>query len=486
MMKVPKSVVSFMHETPSCWPESDKQLHTLPFDLYERYSIAASLISSLRRGASCSVLDVGGHSSVLWPGFPSLVSAFVPDARAFVIDLHREPGLTNYAVGSGAMLPFKDETFDFVLAQDTLEHIAPAERQHFIRELLRVSRDIVFLSFPFFTALNVSCDRLVYRFIELRKNVELPALKEHLAFGLPDLATIGDWVRDTSFPFAVWKHGNALVWLQMMIAKNHLWAQGVPEFEEELDSVFNLRFGVGDYRDPCYRSFVLIGKNRSEKELAAAVEGCRGEQISDSDQQAVYSLCEAIMESTSSVEVERRAQHAINLIDRLGTQEPQRVTDLSTRLAEKSAEARHLCNLLDQIRPQLADACTRLADASSQAAHYKNLLDEREQRVADLETRLAEKSSEAQHYRNLFEGMQPRLDDATARLAEATSRADHYQGLFDEQHEQAANLESQLAANASQSQALLEREKQSRIAAEDEMRTLKARLARFPWRFFVH
>jgi hypothetical protein len=427
-----------------CLPASDGHyLHTLAFDLYERYWVAAQVVGALRRSTSYSMLDVGGHSDVLWPGFSSLVSAFVPEAQSFVIDLHREPGLKNYAVGSGTSLPFKDATFDFVLAQDTLEHVVPEERKPFIRELLRVSRDIVFLSFPFFTPLNASCDGLVYRYVELRKNVELPALKEHLSLGLPEQAVVGDWLREAGFPFTLWTHGSTLIWLQMMVAQNHLWAQGVPEFEQELNSIFNSRFASGDYREPCYRSFVLIAKNRDERELTAAVESCRGGRLSDSDEQAVYSLCEMMIGSTCSVEVERRAQHSINLIGRLGEEHQQRIADLEIRLAEKKAEAQHFRNLL------------------------------------------VEKQAEAQHFCNLLDQVQPQLADASTRLAEAVSQAAHYRNLLEAQQQHNADVETRLAANDSLGRFLLEQEKLSRTAAEEEVRALKDRLARFPLRLFV-
>jgi chromosome segregation ATPase len=504
-----------MHEAPFCWPSTDTRLQTVSFDLYERYSIAASFVQAFRKSPNVSVLDVGGHSSVLWPGFESLVSAFIPDAQTFVTDLHREPGLNNYAVASGTQLPFKDGSFDFVLAQDTLEHVPPGDRERFVKELLRVSREIVLLSFPFLTPLNSACDSLVYRYIKARKNVELPALREHLELGLPDLATITEWLHRAGLRFSTWTHGNTLVWLQMMLAQNHLWTQGVPELEQELNSAFNVQFAAGDYAEPCYRSFVLIAKSRSTDELRAHLARCRGEQLPPSARQEIYSLCQTLMAATSSVELERRSQHSINLLegfrsslaehDRTGTdilldrdtrlaeassradhlgnlleQQRQRAADLENRLAETSSEAEHYRNLLGEQQPRLDDAINRLAEATSRAAdlenrlaetsseagHCRNLLGEQQPRLddainrlaeatsraADLENRLAETSSEAEHCRNLLGEQQPRLDDAINRLAEASSRADHLGNLLEQQRQRAADLENRLAKTNSEAE----------------------------------
>jgi len=71
----------------------DARAQLVSFDLYERYSLAAHFVRALRGASPYTVLDVGGHSEVLWPGFGSLASAFMPDVKTFVIDLRREPGL---------------------------------------------------------------------------------------------------------------------------------------------------------------------------------------------------------------------------------------------------------------------------------------------------------------------------------------------------------------------------------------------------------
>src|SRR5258708_153817 len=281
-------------------------------------------------------------------------------------------------------LPFLDRSFDFVMAQDALEHVAFDARPKFIQEALRVARDFVLLSFPFFTPLNEACDRLVYRYIKIRKQVELPALKEHAEFGLPSLDHVREWVIETGFPFRIWTHGNALVWLNMMMAKNHLWTQGIPELGQELDALFNVYFAARDYQEPCYRAFVLIGKERSEGEMLKDLNGLRVEPLSSADHEGVYSLCRMITGSVSTLEAERRVQHSINLLEGLERRvvaaledNHQALVDRDIRLAEAASQAAHYKNLVDELQRKETDAQTRLAEAASHAARYKNILDER-------------------------------------------------------------------------------------------------------------
>ncbi len=411
-------------------PVPDQRTELLPFDVYERYTIAAHLAAAVRGASPCALLDVGGHSEVMWPGFGSLASAFVPDARTFVVDLHQEPGLQNYAVGSALSLPFSDGTFDFVLSADTLEHIPAADRQSFLRELLRVARGAVLLCFPFRTPLNEACERLIYRFIQMRKQVELPALREHVEMGLPEIETVRKWVEETGLPFRIWNHGNTMAWLRMMLTKNHLWAQGAPEFGQELDAIFNLSFAAADYQEPCYRAFVAVCK--APQSNAAVLNAIDGYRISQPCAAAggIFDLCDQIMEGTSSLEVERRSQHSINLIEALG----------------QGAEGQigHYRNLLEDQRQRTEDAQIRLREAASQAGHYKNLLDEQLRRTEDAENRLHEAASQAGHFKNLLEEQLRRAEDAENRLREAGPEAARGKKLLEELRQRTEAAESRL------------------------------------------
>jgi ubiquinone/menaquinone biosynthesis C-methylase UbiE len=447
----------------------DRRTQLVSFDLYERYSLAAQFVSALRGASPYAVLDVGGHSDVLWPGFGSLASAFIPDVKTFVIDLHREPGLKDYAVGSALSLPFSDRSFEFVLAADTLEHIPAADRQSFLHELLRVARGAVLLSFPFRTPLNEACERLVYRYIQMRKQVELPAFREHLELGLPEIETVRQWVKETGLAFRIWNHGNTMLWLRMMLTKNHLWAQGAPEFGQELDAIFNVSFAAGDYREPCYRAFVAVSREPgNDAVILNGIDGFRPGRLRAEDHDALFDLCGKIMESTSSLEVERRTQHSINIIEALGRslegqaerdkghyeflleEQRQRAQDAENRLAEAASQLAHHKNLLEEQRQRAQDAENRLAEASSQLAHHKNLLEEQRRRAQDAENRLAEASSQLAHHKNLLEEQRRRAQDAENRLAEASSQLAHHKNLLEEQQRRAEDAENRLAEASSQ------------------------------------
>ena len=126
-----------------------ERLQEISFDLYERYILLRQIAGFFRTSQSpYRILDVGGHTAALWPGFESLASALAPGANVFVADMLPEAELRNYVRATGMQLPFRDRAFDLVCSLDTLEHIPADGRAAFIGELIRVTRDGLYLAFP--------------------------------------------------------------------------------------------------------------------------------------------------------------------------------------------------------------------------------------------------------------------------------------------------------------------------------------------------
>ena len=94
-----------------------------------------------------SVLDVGtGHSGVFdfweWES-KSLDLKACSDIHQIRKDI---PDTWLKVIADGCNLPFNDNTFDVVQCTETLEHVPPDKRETFLRELQRVSRDLIYIT----------------------------------------------------------------------------------------------------------------------------------------------------------------------------------------------------------------------------------------------------------------------------------------------------------------------------------------------------
>ncbi|MBI5192116.1 MAG: class I SAM-dependent methyltransferase [Nitrospirae bacterium] len=94
-------------------------------------------------------------------------------------------------------LPFKDKTFDIVIAVDMLEHIPPLLRMNVIRELLRVAIKKVYIAFPSGPYAEAH-DRKYHQYYMSKKGTSFHFFEEHLEYGLPDKAFVEERIMEAA------------------------------------------------------------------------------------------------------------------------------------------------------------------------------------------------------------------------------------------------------------------------------------------------
>ena len=104
------------------------------YDMYERHQAVGTLLGTDLDG---TVLDVGGLAGGL--------RRFMPAASVVALNVDGTGDMT-YA---GDNLPFDDCSFDVVVSLDTLEHVPPAGRGHFMTECARVARRTLLVAAPY-------------------------------------------------------------------------------------------------------------------------------------------------------------------------------------------------------------------------------------------------------------------------------------------------------------------------------------------------
>ncbi|GAB6179348.1 hypothetical protein JCM14036_06670 [Desulfotomaculum defluvii] len=102
-----------------------------------------------------SVLDVGCGDGYITNSLPkSLRVVGLDSSREALKYVQRET-----RIGDIKKLPFPDNSFDLVMANDVLEHLTMEERQQSLRELARVSTKYIIITVPFLEDLNIGATR---------------------------------------------------------------------------------------------------------------------------------------------------------------------------------------------------------------------------------------------------------------------------------------------------------------------------------------
>ncbi len=191
----------------------------LPFDQYQRYGLVAALLSSVRaEGESFRVLDVGGRTALL--------RKFLPDDQVHLVDIDPSD-VEGLVLGSGAQLPFKDNSFDVVAAFDTLEHVPPALRGAFVSECGRVAKRYVMLAGPYDSPRVAQAEQYLLDFLKVRLNWEHRYLAEHRENGLPDAVQTRSIFRTTGARVESFGHGSLDRWLLLMMLELYVEHEGL-------------------------------------------------------------------------------------------------------------------------------------------------------------------------------------------------------------------------------------------------------------------
>jgi hypothetical protein len=243
----------------------------LPFDQYARHQLVRIVAERVRdeRGQRLRVLDVGGS--------PCLTPRFIPDEWVAVIDVadpgagasHHQGG-GGFLRADGRALPFLDDAFDLVVSLDSLEHVEPAGRESYVRELVRVARGYALLMAPRLSQETVLAERLLSAFVAVVNQEEQPQLAEHEAYGLPDFEAWHGFVRDLGLSSVAFSSGFLYSWLPMMLLKHYVSSLvESAELHGAIDHFYNVALQQIDRRLPGYRGGLVICKTGNPATLDA-------------------------------------------------------------------------------------------------------------------------------------------------------------------------------------------------------------------------
>jgi glycosyltransferase involved in cell wall biosynthesis len=242
------------------------------FDQFQRYGIVARAIEHLRthlqaNGQTFSILEVGANTH-------RLLGKLLPHDKITYLDREiplEMQGASDIILGDATDLEMPDKSFDIVVALDVFEHIAPPQRNDFLRHIARVARFATMLAAPFDSvavreAENDACVFWGKLFAEPYRWLE-----EHAENGLPDLAQSKQQISALGMFHVHFGHGNLALWREML--KAHFAAIALPDLRApsaSMDGFYRDHLllrdvggvnGVGD--GETYRQFLFFSSDRS-------------------------------------------------------------------------------------------------------------------------------------------------------------------------------------------------------------------------------
>ncbi len=229
------------------------------FDMYGRYCLIRDVIEKNRtKGDVFKVLDVGGRGNIL--------REFLPVDNVYYLDPLVETNDENYIQGDGCDMPLDDNSFDFVVSGDVLEHIPESKRVDFIREQVRVSKIGAIIAAPFYSQAAKDAE------VRLQKNYKILSngkqhhwLEEHIENGLPKPEQIEKFISENNLSSFVMYNNNVLLWESLMNAYffiEHNYEGNVKDLFEEYNEYYNNEIFPLDRGESSYRRLYTIFKNK--------------------------------------------------------------------------------------------------------------------------------------------------------------------------------------------------------------------------------
>jgi len=241
----------------------------LTFDAFQRCETVRHLLNWSLPGPS-RLLDVGGY--------PGRMRAMLPQHEWVICDPRVDS--SGFQVrGDAAALPFQDQSFDFIVSLDVLEHIAPAQRGAALEEMFRVSRQGLILSFPHKHPLVEAAEQHVREAYFHLHEKEHPWLSEHARYELPDPQAITELLLQFGGQAAVFDVGQVSRWVYLQLVDILL--EAMPnslETAEELNQLYENLLYVNEFQAPAYRKIILHLFHAEEPISLAMIEPERNEE----------------------------------------------------------------------------------------------------------------------------------------------------------------------------------------------------------------
>ena len=233
----------------------------LPFDLYQRYQLAADITGCLHPSSLIDVGgylgDKGGHLASTQDFLDSAMQRDNADNSSIWFTDARHCDHPGYAPAPAWDQPFKDAFFDMVMSLDTLEHLPDDRREDFLSEIDRLARRWILLGAPFASAQVEAAECALAVSVMASQRF----LQEHRELGLPQNLLVENFF-GAKRGYRVYRFPNGYLprWKEMQVLSQHLFRFRDYMVIQVFNRLYNQTFYRFDQAEPAYRTVFLISK----------------------------------------------------------------------------------------------------------------------------------------------------------------------------------------------------------------------------------
>jgi len=223
----------------------------IPFDQFSRQYQVSVILDTLRvEDNPLKLLDVGGYKGH--------TADFLHKDDVTVMDLYRVKD-ENYVHGSALDMPFEDNSFDYVLSFDVLEHIPSGLRNKFFDECSRVAKLGVIICAPNKTVANERAEASLNDLHIKLHGKPHRWLKEHIEYVIPDFKALEKYAKSKRYKTVRFHSNKVQLWVPMqqaifMNSKYPLAAEQLTEINRFYNR--NLKYDGGGFAESAYRSIL--------------------------------------------------------------------------------------------------------------------------------------------------------------------------------------------------------------------------------------
>ena len=242
----------------------DKKTY-IAFDQYQRYQTISNVIEFYREenpNSIFSILEIGSNEH-------KDLKLFLPQDNILFTDITLTDVMKQdieFKQADATNLSFTDNSFDFVVAADVLEHIQEEKREIFFTELNRVARKCVIICFPYENQDISDAEERINTYYKTLFGEDYRWLLEHRQNGLPNIDKL-DKILVHKYNFVKFFHGNIKLWEKLYyIQLDPCIRYDIIDYINEINHYYNRNIYLSDISDTCYRVFYAFTKTKLEQQ----------------------------------------------------------------------------------------------------------------------------------------------------------------------------------------------------------------------------